>query len=223
VDDDERIYLELVRRAPRPNDTQMRAFIRFVSDDHSWYKHLPVKGEGEPFFLYLRPHAHELLITDPSGAPAWRSIVSVTRTGAAFDWDEFFIERLPGDAGSDKPLITYQVSNTTTARWRERFGLWSYWNHGKPDQPRHEAIAMAEHHLRFYDDDGVERPVPTAVLEAGLVYLRATVSPLFFDDGDSAAERIELGLPPADEDQASQYTEMLQAMRRVVAAVYDGP
>lgn len=149
MDDDERIYFELVRFAPRPTEEQMRAYVRFVSDDHSWYKHLPVKGEGEPFFLYLRPHAHEALITDASGAPAWRSIASETKAGIPFPREEFFIERLPGDGGSDEPLLAYQVSNTTTARWRERFGLWSYWNHGRRDQPRHEAIAAAERGLRF--------------------------------------------------------------------------
>ena len=61
------------------------------------------------------------------------------------------------------------------------------------------------------------------MLEAGLVYLRATVSPHFFDDAESAAERIALGLPPVDDDRANQHAEMLQALRRVMAVVHDGP
>jgi hypothetical protein len=75
---------------------------------------------------------------------------------------------------------------------------------------------------RVPDDAGVDLVVPPEVLDLGLVYLRATVSPRL---GPEAARfeafRRESGGPSAADDRASQLRELLHAMRRVVGWVYE--
>ena len=217
--DDTQVYLDLVRRSSRPTDDQIRSFAHFVSTDHSWYKHLTISGRGEPFFFYLDPHVHEELVGDANGARVWRAIVR--ETGSAIPG--FAIAYEDGDDRPGEALVglNYFARRNTTAQWRDRFGLFSYWNHGPPDQPSAEAIEAAQHDLRYGDDQGHARSIPLEVLERGLVYLRATVFPGRFNSIDDEAERISNGLPSADADRETQVEEMIQSMRRVVTWVYD--
>ena len=217
--DDNRLYFDLVRRAARPTDAQIRSFAHFVSTDHSWYKHLPISGRGEPFFFFLDPHVHEEFVEIAPGVRAWRPIVK--ELGAeSIPW--FVIGYEDGDIpnGSILPL-NYLARRNTTAQWRDRFGLFSYWNHGPPDQPPAEAIESAGRGLRYGDDQGAARAVPLEVLERGLVYLRSTVYPGHFNSVADEAERLSNGLPSADADREIQLDEMIQSMHQVVAWVYD--
>ena len=54
-------YKELLNRYPKPNEAKLDRFIRKVSRDHSWYKHLP-RERKEPFIFYLDPNARRKLI-----------------------------------------------------------------------------------------------------------------------------------------------------------------
>jgi hypothetical protein len=217
--DDAQVYLDLVRRSSRPTDEQIRSFAHFVSTDHSWYKHLPIGGRGEPFFFYLDPHVHEEFVEIAPGIRAWRSIVR----------EEIGPAQIPGFAiaykdsdlpsGSIAPL-NYRARRNTTAQWRNRFGLFSYWNHGPPDQPPDEAIESARRGLRYGDDHGAALPVPLEVLQRGLVYLRASVYPGHFDSIEDQAERISNGLPAVAADREVQFDEMVESMRQVVDWVY---
>jgi hypothetical protein len=218
--DETQVYLDLVRNSSRPTDDQIRSFAHFVSTDHSWYKHLPIGGRGEPFFFYLDPHVHEEFVEIAPGARAWRSIVR-EEAGAA-QIPGFAIAYEDGDIPNETLMgLNYLARRNTTAQWRNRFGLFSYWNHGPPDQPSDEAIESARHALRYGDDQGAARAIPLEVLERGLVYLRATVYPGRFTSIEDEAERISNGLPSADADRETQVDEMIQSMRLVVDWVYD--
>ena len=119
--------------------------------------------------------------------------------------------------------MNYLARRNTTAQWRDQFAMFSYWNHGPPDQPSAEAIEAAQRRLRYGDDHGTERAVPLEVLERGLVYLRATVYPGHFDNVDESAEQLANGLPSAEADRETQVADMIHSMHRVVAWVYDSP
>ncbi len=41
----------------RPTQDQITAFVNYVSNAHSWYKHLPGLGPGAEFFLFINPAA----------------------------------------------------------------------------------------------------------------------------------------------------------------------
>jgi hypothetical protein len=48
-------YRQIVGKLPRPSDAQIDAFISFVSEAHSWYKHLPLLPPGIEFRFFLDP------------------------------------------------------------------------------------------------------------------------------------------------------------------------
>ena len=50
-------YLEGLDGVPIPTPEQRAGFAEFVSEAHSWYKHLPRFTPGEPFTLFLDRHA----------------------------------------------------------------------------------------------------------------------------------------------------------------------
>lgn len=50
-------YCAQLRLLPRPTDEQVQNYVNYVSDAHSWYKHLPVFPPGIPFVFYLDPTA----------------------------------------------------------------------------------------------------------------------------------------------------------------------
>lgn len=216
--DDVDFYLELIRRHPRPTGDQIAAFVQFVATDHSWYKHLPRVGCGEPFFFYLDPHVHELFLDVVDGRGAWRPIV---RELGRFPFPTFAIGYEAGDIMTESIApIDYTARQATTAEWRERYGVFNYWNHGPPDQPPAEALVAADRGLRYADDNGLERRIPSDALERGLVYLRGTIFPSHLDDGDTT-QRYPDPKSEAVQDQERQYAEMVEAMSRVVAWAYD--
>jgi hypothetical protein len=138
----ERGYRALVRRSPRPSERHMRSFARFVSEDHSWYKKLPFGGEGEPFFLYLSPHVHEAAIETVDGGRAWRAIVRDGKRESIFA--SYAIDLRDGDVPPDLPMpVDHYAENMTTVDRHRYFGRWNYWNFGRPDQPRANALASA--------------------------------------------------------------------------------
>ena len=216
MSDEDWAYRDLIRRFARPTDDQIAAFARHVSTDHSWYKHLPRTGRGEPFFFYLDPHVQEELVEDVNGSNAWRPIV---REQGEFPFPTLAIGYEDGDVVPESALPMSYFTRHTTAEWREWYWIFSYWNHGPPDQPPADALESARRGLRYGDDSGIERPVPLGALECGLVYLRATVSPEQPPEESSAGGARE----PNDDDQdrQRQFIEMTEAMARVVSWVYD--
>ncbi len=92
-------YVRVVRGLPHPTLAQTERFARFVSDAHSWYKHLPV-CPPVPFVFYLDPGAGMTLVRTRTGETA---LVEVTDQSTPFHY-------------------TWQK----TEDYRRRFGHWSY-------------------------------------------------------------------------------------------------
>jgi hypothetical protein len=92
-------YVRLARQLPRPSLAQTKRFARFVSDAHSWYKHLPVCPKV-PFVFYLDPGAGMNLVQTRTGETA---LVPVTDESTRFHY-------------------TWQK----TEDYRRRFGHWNY-------------------------------------------------------------------------------------------------
>ena len=124
-------------------------------------------------------------------------------------------------AGDVKPAtkspIDWLAGGRTTAEWWDRYGPFSYWNYGPPDQPRAEALAAAAEQLRYGDDQVTAHSVPAEVLDIGLVYLRASIYPTEARHGRAG------GGAPVDDDRQHQLDEMMDAMRRVVTGSLDRP
>ncbi|MDP1793391.1 MAG: hypothetical protein Q8K63_04555, partial [Acidimicrobiales bacterium] len=159
-------------------------------------------GRGEPFFVYLNPHVHEKAVDRTDGTTAWRAILA-DRTTTAFR--RFSVDLHPGDIEPDSPPLHYTSRGVSTAEYQQRFGFWSYWNHGPPDQPRVDALRASAARLRVGDDACDAIPVPEPALDLGMVYLRATINPMGGNDADRLA----------------QIDELRAAMQRVVAWVYE--
>lgn len=60
-------YRTAVAELPRPTPSQIEAFVEYVFDAHSWYKHLPRFGRGRPFTFYVDPCAGYRLRNYPDG------------------------------------------------------------------------------------------------------------------------------------------------------------
>ena len=61
-------YRTLVRSLPKPTLVQMQQFALFVSNAHSWYKHLPYLPPGEPFQFFLDLGAGMQLAVNSQGS-----------------------------------------------------------------------------------------------------------------------------------------------------------
>jgi hypothetical protein len=219
MEDSDDDYRKVARQTPRPDVAQMRRFAEMLSDDHSWYKKLPFTGGGEPFFVWLVPHAHHFRIERTDGSVAFREVIRRPNDARS----DLAIDLRDGDIEPDfgPPGLHHQIGTATTAELVSRFGEWSYWNHGPPDQPRDEAVAAVRASISAYDDAGVAISVPAEVLGLGLVYLRATVSPTFNFSAAQVADLQARGMPTPERDRRRQITELIDAMRAVTSWIYD--
>ena len=91
-------YRALVRSLPRPTLLQMQQFALFVSNAHSWYKHLPYLPPGAPFQFFLDPGAGMQLVVSSQG-----SVEATPRAEPGFHY-----------------------SWLPTAEYRDRFGYLAY-------------------------------------------------------------------------------------------------
>lgn len=48
-------YREIVKELPRPSNAQIEKLVFIASDDHSWYKHLPLVPPGVPWWFFVDP------------------------------------------------------------------------------------------------------------------------------------------------------------------------
>jgi hypothetical protein len=48
-------YREIVRDCPRPSNAQIENYVLAASEDHSWYKHLPLVPPGVPWWFFVDP------------------------------------------------------------------------------------------------------------------------------------------------------------------------
>jgi hypothetical protein len=48
-------YREIVKELPRPSNAHIENFVLAASEDHSWYKHLPLVPPGVPWWFFVDP------------------------------------------------------------------------------------------------------------------------------------------------------------------------
>lgn len=215
-------YRDWVRAmVERPTEDQMRAFAAWLSDDHSWYKHLPLVGAGEPFVLYLAPHLHQVWVERDEGPGCFRNIVD--KPDSTWFGDRLTIDVRDGDQQPDfLGSVTQGAGGLTTEQVWTRMSRFSYWNFGRPSQPAGEVVASARAGLRVEGDDGEPMSVPEAGLWRGLVYLRGTVSPILGPVEEEYEElRRERALPSHEEDRAAQLDTIAAAAAAFTSWVYD--
>lgn len=113
IDDTSR-YLELVREKPPPTRRQLRAFARFLAGDHSWYKKLPLRGSGEPFFVFLDPTVHTARIKRTDGTFAARDVVEELKEDGPLPTTNI---ELTSSQGTSSPgsLDSFTTSSATSA------------------------------------------------------------------------------------------------------------
>lgn len=213
-------YATSLLRISAPTTEQSAAFAAYTSNHHSWYKHLPLTGPGEPFFFYLDPWVHTWPVKREDSGVRFRPIIRTETEHSLFP--EWSVELQPGDVEpKNLQFLRVTAGNLSTAEYRERFGHWRYWNHGPPAQPRADAIAAILSSLAIDDEDGNVLRLPEEVADLGLVYLRGTVSGyLSFNEERYESLRTELGLPTVEDDCRTQLGEMQAAMERVTHALF---
>ena len=215
-------YREWVRTTvEHPTEAQIRAFAAWLSDDHSWYKHLPLHGPGEPFIVFLAPHVHQVFVERADGPGGWRSFVDNPQP--TWNGDRLTLDLRPGDDPPDLWGPPTQIAGgmSTQDVWT-RMSRFSYFNFGRPGQPASEAIATARASLRVQGDDGQPTAVPDPGLWRGLVYLRGTVSPVLGPmEEEYETLRSEHGLPSHAETRREQLQAIIDAASAIVGWVYD--
>lgn len=208
------------RSVPRPTETQMRGFALFLSDDHSWYKKLPLHGPGEPFFCYINPHMHQIYVNSAEGLGGWRDFVHNEATTWLGDRLRVDLQRADVDPELRQSVTQIAGGRTTADAWSAR-SRFSYWNFGSPGQPRAEAVSQAEAQLRVLDDDGNPVGIPRTGLSAGLVYLRGTVSPRLGPEEETYESlRALYDLPAHRDDRLAQIGRIVSALEAFTDWVY---
>jgi hypothetical protein len=98
-------YLEKMLQLPLPSTEQNERFAEYVTEAHSWYKHLPFFPPGAGFVFYLDHHAGTKVERGPAG---------------------YVVRELHDQRDC------WHYSEMITAEYRERFGYWSYWVDDNP-------------------------------------------------------------------------------------------
>lgn len=93
-------YRRIVSALPCPSSEQVNDFVQFVSDAHSWYKHLPLMPPGKPFHFFLNPVSGCDTVRRPEGGVGYEERTETT------------------------PRFHYTWM--TTRQYRERFGHLDY-------------------------------------------------------------------------------------------------
>ncbi|MFT4126493.1 MAG: hypothetical protein QM662_09705 [Gordonia sp. (in: high G+C Gram-positive bacteria)] len=216
-------YRRLIQASiERPTDAQIARYALTIANDHSWYKHLSLLPPGEPFFIYLSPHMHQIYVAD-GRLGGWRDLIEAPSASPRAWIREFEI----GYADGDEPLPADQTvflhrwaKNMTTAERRERFGGWTYRNPGKSQGSPDADIEAVR--VDVPDAANVRRPVPDQILRAGLVYLTGTVSPTMSRRAHAEYEAYQaaFGLADAGAETRRQRQELITAMERVRALLW---
>lgn len=207
----------------RPTEQQMSTFARRLSDHHSWYKHLPLHGTGEPFIIYLAPHIHQAWVEREDGPGGWRSIVA--NPEQTWIGDRLKVDLRDGDVLPEGfGPVTQEADGLSTEQVWTSMHRFSYWNVGRPSEPASETIARAAAQLRVSGDDGESIAIPEAGLWRGLVHLRGTISPSLgpFEERYEVL-RQEHHLPTHEDDRRAQLQAIVAAASAVSAWVYDQP
>ena len=147
-------YREIVRAIPRPTPEQINNFVQFVSNAHSWYKHLPLLPPGPIFQFFLDPRSAHDHVYLPGGELVYRE-----RT---------------------KDSVAFHYTWMTTEEYRSRFGCLSYASGGAGTAlslVSGDSITDYEDLPIFgFNDDAY--PIPREIALAGAVEVTAIIHDL---------------------------------------------
>lgn len=157
-------YRQLAARTEPSTDDQCTAFVDYVSQHHSWYKHLPLMPPGEDFHFYIHPWAGTEMLVDSKGRGGFR-------------------ERVPEKIGEF-------WTQSTTMNYRSQFGYLAYACKAGTQVVKIQTYRFRPSRVKtgicdsnysvpiLYLEDGEPRTPPPEILEAGTVNLTATIHPL---------------------------------------------
>jgi len=124
--------------------------VEFVSDAHSWYKHLPLLPPGKPFFFFLNPLSGYDTVCRPNG-----DVVHEERT---------------------KTSRRFHYTWMTTRRYRKRFGYLDYATHaGMRFQLRTSEVALEYADLPEFSTVTASYHLPSEVAAQGSVELTGVI------------------------------------------------
>jgi hypothetical protein len=145
-------YRRLCRHLPLPTSEQMEAFAEFVSEAHSWYKHLPAHPPGVAVRFFLDPSAGMQRTMDEDGRIG---VEERTETGFHYSW-------------------------IATQEYRRRFGFLAFALEGAPtatDASQAENVKVSSDDTAAVYNPELQRLVdlPGQVIMAGTAYINAFV------------------------------------------------
>lgn len=148
-------YQTVVSELPRPGKEQIRNFVGFVAEAHSWYKHLPSLPPGQPFHFFLDPLSGFDVGLEPGG------------------------EVVLSERREDTPLDErFHYTWMSTAVYRRRFGHLSYETGAAPQFLMSTGGGLHEDADRpvFYTQQSAYR-LPPEVCRVGSVPLTTVIHP----------------------------------------------
>ena len=184
-------YLGWVRGLPPPTAEQAKAFPQFVSQVHSWYKHLPHRAPGVPFLFFIDPNA------------------GCDRVLFADNRIELEARDAPGFTSTWLP----------TDQYRRRFGYLSYaCAHGTTvgDIREDRLLIPSFDAAALIDPDGMIWGYPDELIDAGCASLTSRVYPserLIHSEFEENARELEA-------DRRRQLLAIEDAIKRVCALIY---
>jgi hypothetical protein len=202
-------YRRITSRLPRPTPEQIDAFVAYVSDAHSWYKHLPWR-RCVPFVVYLDPGAGRDRVVGADGR------LSVAR----------------------REVRGFHHSALATDIWRERFGHLNYAQsnatQGVTLAEGGVSRSMGDNSALIFDpaDDAV-LPLPPQALQIGEVRLSSLVQrwmivePMIIRARVTIARSNGVGIDQmADEpdpwpEEAGGRPQLLEILRRITVLLDD--
>lgn len=152
--DNKNNYLEIIRQLPRPTTEQTEHFAAYVSNAHSWYKHLPIRPKVQ-FVLYLDPGAGMQRLRDSAGKVR---LTAITDKSSEFHY-------------------TWQKTDD----YRRRYGYWNY--HSTRSAPSFVyasdggLVSTAGQGLRIMTATGEVVAVPSDLVQKGTALVNAFMCP----------------------------------------------
>lgn len=151
-------YRATIAALPRPRQEQIESYVEFVSNAHSWYKHLPMYPPGRSFYFYLDPSAGMHRTVGVDGR--LRCVASETRG--------------------------FHYSTLATAEHLRRFGHLAYCRAPGDSVELHLAngtrMVPADEDARVFDiSTDSWRRVPDEVLQSGRTRVSGLVHPIAMD------------------------------------------
>ena len=151
-------YQKLINDCPRPSDEQVEAFVQFMANEHSWYKHLATPPLANPFFFFINPSAGHNVMEDLNGK------ITVT-------------ERTANDS------FKFHHTWMTTRDFNKRYASCSYIrSKSKLKDERCYKKNYDPQGVHFYGLDGKGYSLPEEVLEAGFIALDRVIHPYSAQD-----------------------------------------